>query len=120
VTIYRKSRDTATEYHRPSDADGTVIHWPFGSDAPQAIVFVCPCGGREVYVTSPPHLISFDAEGALTLDGSVGSRRVGPSPDFRRVHGRNLSDLPANWCHFLVENGVATMCDDAACPGGAK
>ena len=70
------------------------------------VVFRCPCDEREVYVASPPHEISFDEDGALTLDGSVGSR-ADPS-----------RDRPAkNWCHFHIKAGDPTMCDDSQCPG---
>ena len=77
-----------------------VVTWNEG------VVFRCPCDERQVYVSSPPHTITFDAAGRLTLDGSVGSRARG---------GR-----PANWCHFHIKAGVPTMCGGVKCPGAAS
>lgn len=73
-----------------------------------SIEFLCPCGERVVYVTSPPHTIEFSEDELLTLDGSVGSRE---RPDLGR---------PPNWCHFFVRNGVPDICGDALCPGNRK
>ena len=72
------------------------------------VVFKCPCGERQVYVASPPHTITFDEGGLLTLDGSVGSHA-----DDSRGRGKN-------WCHFHIKGGEAKMCEDAQCPGGAR
>ena len=76
-----------------------VIPWQDG------VVFRCPCDEREVCISSPPHGISFSADGSLSLVGSVGSKA--------------RHDRQANWCHFHIENGDPTMCDDAKCPGGS-
>ena len=90
------------KYARATEAElgtqpGAVVEWDDG------VVFRCPCGERQVYVRSPLHPISFDPDGALTIDGSIGSNARGD-------HG-------TNWCHFYVCNGVAEMCGDAMCPG---
>ena len=101
------------QWARPLKECGPVI----STKGEDAIVFLCPCGGREVYVTSPPHQITFDEEGKLTLDGSVGSRPLSGPHEHRMVHGVSLHDLPANWCHISIKGGVAKMYDDAKCPG---
>ena len=44
-----------------------VVPWDKG------VVFRCPLDERQVYVAQPPHTITFDDQGLLTLDGSVGS-----------------------------------------------
>ena len=76
-----------------------VVPWQAG------VVFRCPCDGRHVYVKSPPHAITFDGDGVLTLEPSCGSKA-----------GR--SGRPQNWCHFHVRAGRPKMCSDAKCPGG--
>ena len=91
-----------------------MLAW--GSD-PGEIVFLCPCGGREVYVTCPPHEATFDDDGRLTLNGSCGSRPVSAPHDFRIVHGKVHRNLPANWCHFWMKDGETEMVSDARCPG---
>ena len=78
-------RAPTTDMERPLAEPGPVLAWD------QAVIFLCPCGEREIYITSPPHEIEFDEEGRLTLNGSVGSREKG--------------DRPANWCHFRMRNG---------------
>lgn len=90
---------------------GAVV--PFGD----GVAFMCPCGSRQVYVASPPHGISFDDDGRLTLHGSVGSHerlRLAAEP----ITDSAWRDRPANWCHFWIRDGAAVMCVDAACPGG--
>ena len=98
--LYRK-----TDQSPRSLTPGWVWHWDEGERG-AACQFRCPCGERSVYVTSPPHGISFDTEGLLTLKGSVGYAA-------RDSH-------PENWCHFKMEAGVATMYGDAQCPGAKK
>ena len=71
------------------------------------VVFKCPCGERDVYVSQPPHTIDFDDDELMTLDGSVGSR----VDDSR--------DRAANWCHFWIRGGEHEMASDAQCPGGS-
>ena len=76
------------------------------ADNPGHITFRCPCDLREVTVTSPPHTITLEDYGGkllLTLDGSVGMEAQG--------------QLPTNWCHFHIKQGVPAMCGDAQCPG---
>ena len=85
-----------------------VLFW-VNEGVGEEIHFRCPCGERMVYVTSPPHTISFDDEGLLTLVGSVGSRA-----------SLHLSDGKPNWCHFWLKNGIPKMCFDTRCPGGSK
>ena len=87
---------------RPMKEVGPVLHWTEKNG--EAVIFVCPCGEREVYCTSPPHGIQFDEQGILTLNGSCGYRA--------------REERPANWCHFFVKNGQYEMCGDARCPGG--
>lgn len=73
--------------------------------------FRCPCGMRALKVVDPPHGISYDAAGLLTVRGSIGSRatpRCGSEPA-----------RPTNWCHFSVTAGEPAMYSDARCPGGA-
>ena len=88
---------TKAQEHDLGKRAGAVVPWDEG------VVFRCPCDERQVYVASPPHTISFGADGALTLDGSVGMR----------AHG----DHERNWCHFWIKGGVAEMCADAGCLG---
>ena len=71
--------------------------------------FRCPCDERTVNVQSPPHSISFDDEGLLTLDGSCGSK-------VNEALGRPTK----NWCHFWIKAGVPEMCEDAKCPGNGR
>ena len=42
--------------------------------------FYCPCGERMVYAASPPHTITFDADGLLTLDPSCSYRQEQRAP----------------------------------------
>ena len=92
------------KYHRET---GTTLQR--GSrevvECDQGVCFWCPCGEREVYVSSPPHTITFDEEGVLTLDGSCG------------YHATDVH--PANWCHFWLKDGEAKMVSDAKCPGSS-
>ncbi|MCY3730057.1 MAG: hypothetical protein OXF98_01840 [Rhodospirillaceae bacterium] len=73
---------------------------------PHTVYFRCPCNGREICVSSPPHGISFSEDGLLSLKGSVGYRARG--------------DRPENWCHFDVSDGVMSMYGDALCPGNVE
>lgn len=82
----------------------------FSFEGGKAIQFRCPCGRRLVYVTAPPHGITFDDAGHLTLDGSVGSV-ARPATPLRPARQQN-------WCHFFIRDGDPEMCDDAQCPGG--
>lgn len=101
MTVYRRAPSNAME--RPLTEAGPVLAWDdYGKGG--AVIFLCPCGDREVYVTSPPHSIEFDDDGRLTLDGSVGGSG--------RWRGENL-------CHFLLKAGEVEICGDAKCPGGA-
>ena len=82
---------------------GPVLFWDEGEKG-RCVHFSCPCGEREVYVTTNEgHAISFDADGRLTIVGSCG---------YKERKGR-----PANWCHFHMTDGRVEMCDDAQCPG---
>lgn len=78
---------------------GKVIPWNKG------VVFRCPCNERQVYIASPPHDITFDDHGLLTLNPSVGSKE------------KAGWDRPKNWCHFWIKSGTPEMCTDAGCPG---
>ena len=69
------------------------------------VYFHCPCGERRIYAASPPHTITFDDEGVLTLDPSCGYVKT--------------TEHPANWCHFWLKAGVAEMVADAQCPGSS-
>ena len=101
TVIYRRVPTSKTE---PSPKGiGPVLHFPWLPGESEAIEFRCPCGERIIYITSPPHGISFDNEERLTLKGSVGARERGT--------------LPRNWCHLDMTNGIATMYDDSICPG---
>ena len=79
-----------------------VVPWADG------VMFRCPCDERQLYVASPPHEITFDSEGVLTLDPSCGYRAS--------EHPKR----PQNWCHFWLKNGTPEMCDDAKCPGSIQ
>lgn len=98
MTRYRHVPDTGQIL-----APGEVV----GVGGSPGIAFKCPCGERTVHVTEPPHTITYDDDGLLTLDGSVGSRE-----DPHR--GR-----PKLWCHFWIKAGEATMAGDTQCPGKA-
>ena len=63
--------------------------------------FLCPCSERIQTVRSPPFEPQFNAEDLLTLGGSVSAQ------------GGDIQGL----CHFLINAGLPTMCDDATCPG---
>ena len=93
-------RAPSVDMERPLTESGPVLAWDDYNDG--AVIFLCPCGSREVYVTSPPHTITFDDDLRLTLDGSVGGAG--------RWRGDNL-------CHFWLKGGEVEMCDDAKCPG---
>ena len=69
-----------------------------------AVYFRCPCDRRPVYIESPPHEITFDGQGTMSLDGSCGYKKN--------------DEHPQNWCHFFIKGGDVEMCDDAQCPGG--
>ena len=90
-----KYHKAEVDVHGPGSRE--VMDWQNG------IVFFCPCDERRVYITSPPHTVTFDAAGVLTLDPSIGYRE-------NERH-------PQNWCHFFLKDGVATMCADTQCPG---
>ena len=103
--IYRRTHNAEEEFDRPLKP-GQVVDWT-GGERHKAVIFGCPCGEREVYVTSPPHSrIDFDAEGRLTIEASCGYRAKG--------------DRPQNWCHFFMTRGRVEMCGDSQCPGAAK
>ncbi len=95
-------------YHRlkgdrlPGESSRGVLHWK-EKDC-EAVQFRCPCFGRLVYVTAPPHNIQFADDGVLaSLGGSCG---------YHATSGR-----PQNWCHFTITDGAAEMHGDAQCPG---
>ena len=96
---YRKIEGSELEAHSRG-----VLYWSKASG--EAAQFRCPCGDRLVYVTSPPHTITFRDDGVLaSLGGSCG---YGAKPEKER---------PANWCHFTITDGVAAMHGDSICPG---
>ena len=78
-----------------------VVPWSDG------VVFRCPCDERQCYLASPPHTITFDAEGVLHVEPSIGYKA---RPDLGR---------PQNWCHFYLRNGEAEILEDSQCPGAA-
>ena len=88
-----------TEEELNEGVRGIVVPWQDG------IVFQCLCNERTVYVASPPHKITFDDNGVLTIKDSCGYRE---KKNLRRE---------ANWCHFFLENGEIEMCSDSKCPG---
>ena len=102
--LYRLS--PTTDLPRPLAGPGPVLAFPkggFARSAQNALIFACPCGAREVYVTCPPHDAVVNADGLVTIVGSLG--------------GAGKWKAAATRCHFTVTEGVAAMCDDAACPG---
>ena len=95
-TVYRRNPDPNILFERPLKP-GQVLDWVDSIDE-RAVVFGCPCGEREVYVTKPPHTaIEFDSEGLLTIHASLLS--------------------PKHGCHFWVRKGKIQMCGDSTCPG---
>ena len=94
----------ATEEDLDNGRPGAVVAWSDG------VLFQCPCDERQVYIASPPHTISFDEIGLLTITRSIGYRA---NPDL-------TPPRPANWCHFFITQGLVEMCSDAQCPGGSK
>ena len=93
--IYRRNDDPNVIFDRPLKPR-EVLDWIDDNNC--AVVFGCPCGEREVYVTKPPHsAIEFDSEGRLTIHASILSPRYG--------------------CHFYMREGKVEMCDDSICPG---
>ena len=98
---YRKHH--SENMRRPLEP-GPVLHWVDGDE--EAVVFSCPCGTRELYVTTRGgHRFEWDADERLTIHGSCGYRA---KPDIGR---------PANWCHFFLRAGSISMCSDSICPG---
>ena len=67
--------------------------------------FHCPCGERMVYAASPPHTVTFDAAGVLTLDPSCSTAEN--------------SQYPEGWCHFWLRDGEIKMVASAQCPGSS-
>ena len=91
-----------TDLPRPLTEAGPVLHWDVGNDG-FAVIFLCPCGAREVYVTHQKgHRLEFDGDGRMTIHGSIGGS------------GRWKGD---NLCHFFVRAGEVEMCADVKCPG---
>ena len=98
-------RHPSPDMSRPLRTPGPVLSWD-GGDYGQSVIFSCPCGEREVYVTERKgHEILFDDDDRLTINGSCG---YAPKPDLGR---------PANWCHFFMRAGEIEMCSDSKCPG---
>ena len=99
---YRKHHSPDME--RPLRTPGPVL---FAEDrGEQGVVFSCPCGEREVYVTTQNgHRFEWDDDERLTIHGSCGYRA---KPDLGR---------PDNWCHFFIRGGEVEMCSDSKCPG---
>lgn len=105
---YRKGHEARPypEAIRPGEA----IPWGHG------VVFMCPCGRRQVFVSQPPHTITWTDDELLHLDGSVGSRerlRIPGEPESSEA----WKSRPANWCHFLIRDGESEMVTDSGCPG---
>ena len=101
MTVYKRSDEPALV--RPLETPGPVLAWE-GPDGKKEIVFSCPCGEREVYVRETDgHAISFGEDGELHIEQSCGSAAR---------PGRR-----ANWCHFWIHGGYATMVKDSICPG---
>ena len=73
-------------------------------DGDGGVHFHCPCGKRRVYAASPPHTVTFDDAGVLTLDPSCSTAEN--------------SEYPAGWCHFWLRDGEIKMVSGAQCPGG--
>ena len=95
ITVYIRNDDPNLIFERPLKP-GEVMDWTYDKDC--AVVFGCPCGEREVYVTSPPHhKIRFNDSDLLTIEPSVLS--------------------PKHGCHFFMHKGRVKMCGDSTCPG---
>ena len=86
---------------------GTVLHAGTRDVivAGTGVHFHCPCGERRIFAASPPHTISFDADGVLTLDPSCSTAES--------------SKYPEGWCHFWLRDGEVKMVASAQCPGNA-
>ena len=65
--------------------------------------FWCPCGERIVAIACPPHRVTVNVDGSVTINGSCG---------YHADHKR-----PQNWCHFTITNGRFEIHGDSQCPG---
>ena len=63
--------------------------------------FICPCGDRVVSVKCPPHEVTFDERGWMSIKNSCGYSKTKTRPE--------------NWCHFSIKNGVPIMHEDSQC-----
>lgn len=78
----------------------------------RALVFACPCAIRDVYLPTPPHKYTVDADGKLTLSGDVISEAL--------FYADGSERRAAGWCRFTVRSGEARMHDGAQCPGATR
>ena len=106
-----------SRYRRIENGDGRlgrrdVYAWQNEQGGLVEAHFRCPCGERVIKVVDPPHGISYDAEGLLTVKGSIGSRAI-------PAHGPHPA-RPENWCHFWITRGHAGVYNDAQCPGAER
>jgi len=104
-TTYRLNPDG--EYAPRKMKQGEVIPLPDNRYA-----FRCPCGIR-IAIATRAHKPSFDSEGTMTLKHSVGTKgwiQTIQEPFIRE-------GLPLEWCHFIISNGIGTVCDNAKCYG---
>lgn len=87
--------------HRETLPSGTPLPaGEFIQYTPSRAMFQCKCGQRTVCLQSPPHRWEFDSEGRVSV--------------FDSCLKPNLK------CHFLLKDGVITMCSDAECPGAER
>ena len=95
--------------------EGTVLPRHAGPvvDSGGITSFRCPCFTRQICVfnqTHPEtkgHQVSWDANGLLTIQGSLGAL---PTASYPKEH----------WCHGDMTGGVFSLHDDSICPGATN
>ena len=65
------------------------------------VSFKCPCGDHYKFI-GPNHSVSFNKEGAMTIEPSLGYYAD--------------EDRPYNWCHMFIRDGIVELCPDCKCP----
>lgn len=77
------------------------------SDRKPEAAFYCPCGERALIVDRQAHGIEEKCE-------------MGELINAEKSFGyRETEKHPADWCHFSIKSGVATVHKGSSCPGAA-
>ena len=109
--IYRKSKLRQIENWTSKELKEKVVHHKRrnlhrnGKKIEEQAYLWCPCGENVFIVNSPPHNISFDEQGLMSLEKS-----------YMFIKGDNANYI----CHFLMKKGIASMQSDSTCPGKKK